>query len=402
MSRPRMPIGTWGDISARRVNGRWEARAYYRAQDGRRRLASARGSTAAAAKNRLKARLAELVAYPNSSVQVAESLGPTLLEVCLKWLEFKNEEGFASNTLLAYSQAVRAIGNGIGAEVISSVTSGSIAAFLNELSPGVEPLVRSTLVQVYRYAKAYDLVADNPAEGLPRRRVKTPEVRALTLTELTQLRAALRKRVEEVEKRQDTNALSHISPAHYVYWIMELLVATGCRPGEILALRWNDVDLISEPPRITICGTVIRTSAGSIRQPHTKTKKSRTLLLPVFAVRVLEDIQSRDLGNAPDQPVIPARDASWLLLSTAARWWRSIRSQLDPVEPNRWEWVTFRTIRKTVATLVDNEVSDEAAAAQLGHSGTYITHRHYIEEKPSIGPDLTDLWRRIEPGGLPS
>lgn len=402
MARPRMPIGTWGDINTRRVNGRWEARAYYRAQDGKRRLASARGKTAAAAKNRLKGRLAELASQRNPSAAAAKATEPTLLEVCKKWLEYKESEGFASNTILTYSRAIRSIGNGIGNESISLVTSGSIATFLNELSPGVEPLVRTTLVQVYRYAKAYDLVSENPADGLPRRRAKAPEVRALSLSELAQLREALRRRVEEEERQRDDKAASHVSTTRYVYWIMELLIATGCRPGEILALRWRDIDLLSEPPRLTVCGTVIRASKGNIRQPHTKTRKSRTLLLPTFAVRLLEDIQSRNLSEGPDQPVIPSEDGTWLRLSPPTRWWQKSRGQLDPEQPDRWDWVTFRTIRKTVATLVDAQISDAAAAAQLGHSGTSVTHRHYIEEKPSIGPDLTELWRRFEPGEVTS
>ena len=60
IGRPRTPIGTWGAINTRRTTaGTWEARTRYRDADGRLRLVSARGRTAAAARNHLQARLAD-------------------------------------------------------------------------------------------------------------------------------------------------------------------------------------------------------------------------------------------------------------------------------------------------------------------------------------------------------
>ena len=34
-------------------------------------------------------------------------------------------------------------------------------------------------------------------------------------------------------------------------------MATGARPGEVLAIRWEDVDLLADPPTVTITGTII-------------------------------------------------------------------------------------------------------------------------------------------------
>jgi hypothetical protein len=44
--------------------------------------------------------------------------------------------------------------------------------------------------------------------------------------------------------------------------------------------------------------------------------------------------------------------------------------------------------RKTVATLIGRERGDHDASAQLGHSGTAVTRKHYIE-KAVEAPDLT-------------
>ncbi len=56
--------------------------------------------------------------------------------------------------------------------------------------------------------------------------------------------------------------------------------------------------------------------------------------------------------------------------------------------------VTPHSFRKTVATLVDREHGSGDAASQLGHSGTAVTKRHYIE-KAIEAPDLTDVLEQL-------
>ena len=44
--------------------------------------------------------------------------------------------------------------------------------------------------------------------------------------------------------------------------IIDLMLATGCRIGEILALRWSDLDLDGDLPTLTVSGT-IKTETGT-------------------------------------------------------------------------------------------------------------------------------------------
>lgn len=49
------------------------------------------------------------------------------------------------------------------------------------------------------------------------------------------------------------------------------MLATGVRIGEVLALRWADVDLATVHPTVTICGTIIFVKGkGFLRQEWTK------------------------------------------------------------------------------------------------------------------------------------
>ncbi|MGW0328003.1 hypothetical protein [Nocardia sp. NPDC003183] len=64
--------------------------------------------------------------------------------------------------------------------------------------------------------------------------------------------------------------------------VVDVELGTGPRSGETLALRWSDVDLESQPPRITFAGTIVRLKGkGLIRQPRTKTtaRKRHTFIV---------------------------------------------------------------------------------------------------------------------------
>lgn len=81
MSRPRLTIGTYGEITIRRhPSGRIEARARYRDWDGATRLVQASGDTTAAATHALKAKCVgrNLIA-PSAGSLTADSPFPDLV-----------------------------------------------------------------------------------------------------------------------------------------------------------------------------------------------------------------------------------------------------------------------------------------------------------------------------------
>jgi integrase len=49
------------------------------------------------------------------------------------------------------------------------------------------------------------------------------------------------------------------------------MLATGARIGEILALRWDDLDLAATRPTLTICATIVYVKGrGFFRREWTK------------------------------------------------------------------------------------------------------------------------------------
>ena len=56
--------------------------------------------------------------------------------------------------------------------------------------------------------------------------------------------------------------------------IIDLMLATGCRIGEILALRWSDLDLDLDLPILTVSGTIkTETGKGTYRKGHPEDRR---------------------------------------------------------------------------------------------------------------------------------
>lgn len=72
--------------------------------------------------------------------------------------------------------------------------------------------------------------------------------------------------------------------------IADFLIHTGLRPGELFALRWDDVDMKATPPTVFVNATVIRTSTGGVRiQDHPKSRHGVRLPRARFSYKATPD-----------------------------------------------------------------------------------------------------------------
>jgi integrase len=108
----------------------------------------------------------------------------------------------------------------------------------------------------------WDLLANNPAGRVSPPRVDQEEIIILNAA---QIKAILKKAI-----------------GRPIYQIGALALATGMRRGELLALRWQDVDM--EAGKITVARSLEQTKAGlRFKEPKTRHGR-RTISLPVSAV----------------------------------------------------------------------------------------------------------------------
>jgi integrase len=137
-----------------------------------------------------------------------------------------------------------------------------------------------------------------------------------------------------------------------------LAILTGLRIGEVLGLRWKDVDLDSEQLRVEqAC------YRGHLGSPKTQGSK-RCLPLPVGLVEVLVQYRLRGLRIGPDDLLFqttsgkPPSDTNLL------------HRQLKPAgQQIGASWLNWHTLRRTHATLLQSAGGSlKDAQAQLGHS----------------------------------
>jgi integrase len=82
---------------------------------------------------------------------------------------------------------------------------------------------------------------------------------------------------------QSAQLLDAVRHSH-IYWPVLIALATGARRGEVLAIRWRNVDL--ERGTIRIVESLEQTKTG-LRFKSPKTDRARAVTLPKFAVEEL-------------------------------------------------------------------------------------------------------------------
>jgi integrase len=154
-----------------------------------------------------------------------------------------------------------------------------------------------------------------------------------------------------------------------------MMLATGCRIGECLAIGWNEVDL--DQATVDVCWRLVRrTGVGLLRLSSTKTGESdeRLIPLPSWAVTMLK---RRRLAIASQvQPVFPDSLGGWRDPSNVRRVWWQVRDHAGI------DGLVSHTLRKTVASFLDDAaVPTRKISDQLGHARVSMTQDHYLGRK---------------------
>ena len=193
----------------------------------------------------------------------------TVGELLEAWLDFKASE-VNVGTIDQYKYAVRHIDSGLGNVELSKLQPQMIDDFLRTkletLSPRYAKLLRTVLGMSLDQAIRWKLLTSNPARLSASIKQAQAKGRSLSPDQAkTLLRATQSDRLRGL-------------------WV--LMLATGLRRGEALALEWNDFDPQAQTLRIA---RNRKKAGGSTIVGDLKTERSRrTLPLPEFVVQELE------------------------------------------------------------------------------------------------------------------
>lgn len=304
----------------------------------------------------------------------------TLAAYLARWLEAA-EPTIRPSTYDLYRRIIaRHLTPGIGALPLGALTPLHIqqhyAEKLTTLKPATVRQQHAILHRALDQAIKWRLLVRNPTEA-----VDPPRVRASELTTWTapQARAFLDGTADD--------ALAAL-------W--RLALTTGMRQGELLALRWQDVDL--DRGNLAVRRTLTRDRAGrwAVGDPKSAAGR-RSLALPPACVAALKRHKAQQTerrlqwGAAwQDGGLIFDRGGGGMLTPSTLKYsYRRLLTRLDlPV-------IRFHDLRHTAATLMLAEgIHPKIVAERLGHSAISMTLDRYSHVSMDMQREAADRLER--------
>ena len=394
MSRPRIPIGTFGEFTYETTSsGRVRARTYIRDWDGRKRLVQASAATQASAERLLKVRLGERVqTTPQGTSLTSDSTFDKLVAYWLADMELEDRLAVATRDRYAYHmrQLVLPAFGLLALNEIGVARCDTLIKQLGKLSYNRARQAKNVLRLVFGLAVRHEIIPRNPMDGVARLHKPPHSPDALTPEDVEAIRLAVRLWEGGI-------AVSGPKPDGQLSAIIEVMLGTSARIGEALTLRRRDVDVTGPRPTVSIHGTIV-TPRGvpPYRQDHPKTVKSRrTMAVPSFTADAIRLRLAKMTDLSPDALIFCSRNGTPLTMANVRRQLRHV------MELAGIEGVTPHKFRRTVATAINESADVELAAELLGHTDSKITIQHYIRRNEMVDPITADLLEQAFAPDLP-
>ncbi|WGY00496.1 tyrosine-type recombinase/integrase [Nocardioides sp. QY071] len=390
MGRPRTPIGTFGDVTyVKMPGGRVRARTRYRDDDGQVRRVSATGSSNRDALRALKASLAQRPSHVATGEITGDTSFAKLVELWLEDLDLTNK--LAPSTRALYERNMRQlVMPAFEHYLLREITVRKVDQFIKTLattrSYSMAKQARTVLSLALGLAVRYDAIVKNPVRDTTRMHKPSTQAMALSATQVEEIRAATR------DWRRGPG-FAGPPPDGQLEQIIEVMLGSSARIGEVLAIRRCDVDVTSSPATVRLCGTIVSPSGKPThRQEHPKTMKStRTVSVPSFTAEVLRARLVKIAAEDPEHLLFFTRIGTPLTTNNVRR---RLRAVMDAAGI---EGVTPHSFRRTVATVLDRASGPDLAAEMLGHTSSKITKEHYIQPDEKVNPLTAEILEALAP-----
>jgi integrase len=286
-----------------------------------------------------------------------------------RWLD--SLDGVKENTRDSYRPTIDYAKKAFGWKQVRNLTPHDAREFLKVMQKaGASPSTQSKHLRVLgsclSSAIAHGYAARNPVRELPKSERPRPESKEsayFTNDELPLIFSKL--------------------PAGTYRTIFELALKTGMRQGELVALRWGDVDLTEAVIRV-------RHNFTAGRLTDTKNRERRDVFLTADAVELLGRWWGESGESNDDALVFPGFGPSgYLSCSTLVN---VLYAAMEPAEVPRvgptGEERTFHSLRHTFARIALEAHKPLAwVSHHLGHSGVQVTDKcygHFAREQRKI------------------
>ena len=240
------------------------------------------------------------------------------------------------------------------------------------LSPTTVRRIHNVLHKAFSTAVKWQLLQVNPADAVDAPRQNKNEMSYLTR--------------DQVEDFLEAAGDSSYKPLYLT------AIMTGLRRGELLGLRWSDVDLATG--QATIKQTIVKLHDGSLAVERPKTKSSaRTVAFSSSVIATLKDHKRAQaehrlkLGESYENNNLIFASASGTPINPG-NLRRHFKSTLRKAQlPN----IRFHDLRHTHATLMlEQGVHVKVVSERLGHSSIQITLDTYSHVLPNLQSDAAE------------
>jgi integrase len=203
------------------------------------------------------------------------------------------------------------------------------------------------------------------------------------------------REVVPLSVEQARRLVKHVE-GHRLEVLLTMAVVTGMRRGELLALRWSDIDF--DHSRLLVLHSVdfIAKHGYVLGEPKTASGK-RVISLPTFLIEMLKQHQSRQLEHRKTVEnwqsldlVFPNLSGGYTHPNHMGDLFRKLlkEAELPPIH--------FHDLRHSAASiLLCIGVNIKVIQELLGHSDISITLRTYSHLMPTMQQEVVETWNDV-------
>lgn len=226
----------------------------------------------------------------------------------------------------------------------------------------------SSFKKCLQYAVDEGVLAKNPHNGVELHKLRPP------------------KKVSAYSLEDHQKIVDYTRNNGQLYWIYYLLISTGMRFGEAVALTWNDVDLKKKTIRIN--KTSVEMHGSPFIQEHTKTSSgTRTISIPSSVVDFLKEVKASQDKYLNYRNLVMCNTRYGIITSANTRKrWQKVCAELDI------EYQGVHSLRHTWATrALEKGLDIKVVSNMLGHKNVITTMNIYQDVLPDEKEKAADL-----------
>ena len=310
--------------------------------------------------------------------------GITVAEHILHWLDQRKEAGIQNSTYRNYTSTLKPILITFKDVQLTELSTADVQRIVDSLelkgkkrmAHHMMSLLKAALEEAVKEGK----IAENPARNVKLQPSSKQEAPVLTV----EMQRLFQEAIQD----------------HRLQNLFEFQLATGLRPGEVIALHWSDVDFAKKS--VSIHSGVRRESQQNdttkLVLAPTKSKGCYELALSEIAVRILKDQKTQQRkeqqknGYEVTDLIFTTRKGTIIEESSLNRTLKSIQKKMlklyaeqmqIPEEEAILAPFTAHTLRHTFATrALEAGVSLKVVSGLLGHSSVRTTGDFYTHVLP--------------------